>query len=203
MPQLIPQEDGTEKEFYTKEEFESTQTKVTQLESEIRNLQVANGEMSTNFKRYRDMTDEEKSLLTESERTANIQLGILQDELQAMKQKQADDAAATANNLKELTIERYSQGNPEMREKMLKQWEIINIDVVDQRTAQERGRIAFMAAGGVLTDSNKNPLFADYSGDAPTPNQVPGAQKVDKTKAFMESERGLAAQAAMGIKSDA
>lgn len=202
MPQIITQADGTELEVYTKEEVTETQNKIGILEAEMENLRKTNGEISVNFKRYRDMNDEEKSMLSESEKQANIQMGILQDQVNEMKKQAEADKALRLTNLKEAVLNKFCQGDKEMREKMTQGWDLVNIDVVDERTAFERGRIAFAASGGILSDSQKNPLFMDLSGDAPT--KVPGPKETRKEKAeeFITSERGKAAQAAMGVKTE-
>ena len=202
MPQIIKQEDGTELEVYTKEEVEATTSKLSEMESEMQRLQQANGEMSLNFKRYRDMTEEEKATLTESEKQANLQMGIMQDQIEEMKKKDQEREEATVKNLKQATIDRYTQGNAEMKEKMEKQWDLVNIDVKDSATATERGRIAFLAAGGVLNDTHKNPLFTHYSGDVPTSVPTPGVTKQEKSKEFISSDRGQAALRAMGSSTE-
>ena|GEM_PF-4736431 len=92
MPETIKLEDGTEREVPTQEELEEMQsrseTRKQQREEALGNLNETKGQLEKlqnkdfNFKRLRDLTDEQKGKLSEHEKTLMSQQEKLEEQQQ-------------------------------------------------------------------------------------------------------------------------
>ncbi len=196
---IMNDETGVEETFYSPAELEAAKKadadafaeRETNYKTEIEKRDKVLAEKTENFKRLRDMTEQEKEKLTAAEIEARKIAEAAEDRAKAVEDLYKTDTEKRADAAKRSTIAKLSGGNAEIAKKMEDSWAIINMPGTDDETIAARGAAVFnMVTGGT---HNPNPLTQPFGGESPA--QI--AAKKDEE--FYKSEKGQAALKAMGI----
>lgn len=183
--------DGQEIEVLTPDELavitgEKTelQTKLDAALEEIKKKDNVISEKNTNFKKYKDMSEEEKAKFSAGELEAKRQAEEATEIVSALKKQIDDENVNRFNNAKEKAIRTRTGDNKDLYEKVLKNWDLINLTGTDDAVINQRVGLAFtMATGGRAP----NPLNAPLNGD------MSGYVERNRTKGFADTDEGKAA----------
>lgn len=199
MAKEIENDDGTKETYYSpaevaaREEAKAAEisaakdAEIAAKQAEIDRVNAIHGAQAENFKKYKDMTEEEKGKLSASETAERIRADKLQEDLEALKGTIDADKQATAAAAKEAIIKQYCGENKELREKFEKNMGIVQVENLEERAA------AAATLTGIARPGQMNPLHAPLMGDAPA-----FKKEQDEKKQFLESDKGKAALIAMG-----
>lgn len=134
-----------------------------------------------NFKRLRDMTEEEKERLTDVEQDLKRKQEALEDDQKAFK-------STTLNTWKSDALDRASGGNAELRKQIESAYDDFKGDAEDRSAIAER---VAKAARLVQAPPSLNPVTAAVgaTGDAPTGTK----------KAFSETDEGKSLATSLGL----
>lgn len=199
MPITKVNDAGVEETFYTPAELAAREAELTAqftekektYQTEIEKKDKVLAEKTENFKKLRDMTEQEKSQLTAQQIVDRKIAEEAMDRAKAVEDLYKSDTEARANSKKTALIEKLSGGNAELKQKLTDSWDVINIPGTDDASIEARATGVFnYVTGGVHAP---NPLTQGFSGEAPS---VIAAKKEDE---FINSEKGKAALSAMGI----
>lgn len=181
MPQVIQKDDGTEMEVYTADEYTAVKTAgetaaktakdeadVARKEAETAKAEATriarlHADQANNFKRYKDMTEEEKAKLTSNEVEARKIAEAAEDRARALEDSYNKDKEVAVTALKMKALAKYSAGDDELKKKLEENWDLINIKGTDEDTINRRAEMAFNMTG----TKRNNPLRQSWSGDAP------------------------------------
>jgi hypothetical protein len=199
MAKEIENDDGTKETYYSPAEVEAAaaakaaeiatakDAEIAATKAELERISAIHGAQSDNFKKYKDMTEEEKGKLTASETAERIRADKLQEDLEALKGTIDADKQASAAAAKEALIKQYCGDDKDLRAKFEKNMGIIQVDNLEEKAA------AAAALTGIARPGQMNPLHVHLMGDAP------GFKKEqNEKKEFLESDKAKAAMAAMG-----
>lgn len=189
-----PNNDGAEITVYTEEEKAEIEKAVAdkdaiiaQKEAELETARKFQAEQAQNFKRLRDMTDDEKSKLSASEIESRTRAEKLEADIESLKGSIDSDKQKAFNDAKEAALKKFSGGDKALREKIEQ-----NMGVLTIADPTELVRSAAAIAGVVVNNGGVNPLYVPLDGDAPQTKQA------NEKKEFLESDKAAAAMAAMG-----
>lgn len=186
-------ETGDEIEVYTPEEIAEKDAAIAKAEEErqkaladLEKERRVSSEKSENIKRLRDMTEEEKSKLTEAEIRAQRIAEEAEEKVRTLKEENENYKKSQSEMKKAELISKFAGGNPDLQEKMKKNWEIVNIEDIEERAK------AAAALSGINTNPI-NPLTQPFYGDAPS------FKEAGEKEEFLKSDKANAALNAMGV----
>ena len=190
MPMMIEHpETGEEMEVYTPDEIKQYEESVAAAQQEIENLKTVSAEKTENFKRYKEMTSEEKEALTANQIELLRRDEQLEQELSQLKEQlQAKETGELERNKKNI-LEKFHRGDEALKETLESNWNMLNVEGSDIDSLSKRAELAARMAG--IEISNANPLRQTFSGEAP---KAPSAEN----EAKMTEAEGLARKA-MGL----
>lgn len=195
MSMIVQDAEGKDITVYTEDEIQAKDAAVAAKDAEIATkqgeldrLSKIQAEQAGNFKKLKDMTEEEKSKLSADQIAERTRADKLEGELEALKGSIDADKLAAADAAKEAIITRYCGSDKELREKFEKNMGILSIENLEEKAA------AAASLSGLTRGQRMDPLHAPImNGDAP------GHKKeADEKKEFLESDKAKAALAAMG-----
>lgn len=190
-------EDGSEIEVFTKEELEAQkqqaieeavkpiEEKYSHTTAEYERLQKIHAEQATNFKRLRDMTEEEKSKLTAEQIEARKIAEAALAENEALRASIEADKKAAADAKREALLTHYAGHDKELRAKIEANAGLLSESVPLEQRIEYAAKLSGVA-------QTINPLTQPFSGEPPRPKTA----KDDKEE-FLESERAKQALAFM------
>lgn len=191
-----PNDPDKEIEVFTPDEVAAKDAAMAEKETA---LATANGELekerrvsaekSDNIKRLRDMSDEEKSKLSQEQIEQRKIAEKALDEAESAKAELKKEREEKENLKKENFLERFSGGNADLRKKLEENFNII--DSGKEPDLEKRMGAAAAMAG--INMNPKNPLTQEIFGQAPTEKQK--SEKDD----FLKGDKAAAAFKAMGI----
>lgn len=172
--------EGKEIEVFTPEEVEAQkQEALKSVQEELDKTKRVISEKNENFKRYKDMTEQEKEMYSAGELEARRLAEAAEARAQALEEQYNKDKKAVFDKAKEGRIARYAGGDEALKKEIEANFELINLEGADEETAKRRVDLAFNMTG----KGKINPLTQDYGrGEAP--------KQKDTTEKFAESDKG-------------
>lgn len=152
-----------------------TQEDIAAKDNEISALKVLADEKTDNFKQF------------------NEKLGKTDEELTRVKTQLADKEKAEKESAKTSTASRYHGNNEEIKANLDKNYAALA--GMPETTPEEiSARMEAAARLSGISVESRNPLYTPAYGEAPQ-QKAPGAKEDE----FLKSEKGIAAQKAMGF----
>jgi len=142
-------------------------------------------EKTENFKRYKDMTEEEKGKLTAEQTEAIKRADAAEAKAAEAEAKVTEFTTKSLESLKNKIIREKSGGDADLQKKLEENWNLINLEGNDEETFQKRGDLAFNMLG--LAKPKTSPFNRMGLGDAPPV----------KGEKFTETDKGKAAEAVL------
>lgn len=188
MPEIIKNDDGTEREVYTAEEM-------AVIQRERDEAVQRSGNIGFEFKQYRQMTDEEKASLSESDKALRQKLDQ-QDELIAqMRGEMEASKTQTITTTKNAALETLSSGDPTLKAVIEENYKKLSgmPESTPQEVAARMTESYKLATGSAARVAPVNP-FNPGSGDAPA-IYVPKANKtpIENAEEYVGTPQGKAA----------
>lgn len=169
-----------------KEIMESTGKTIAEKEAEIQRLAKVSAEKTQNFKRYNEMTIEEKKVYD-----ANTTELLKRDELRSkenedLRNRLEEKEKREKESVKRSVIDSIHNNDEKIKKEVEKNYDMLA--GMPETTPEEIHQRAIAAArlAGVQTDP-RNPLYTAYSGEAPK-------SKPEKDPEFTETTRGKEAE---------
>jgi len=178
MSKKIEDDDGNEVEYYSADEVAAkakeeadrvaaeNQAKIADLEAEKVRLEKLNAERGENFKRYNEMTEEERKNFDANTINLIKRGDELQSKLEEVTKKLTEKEQRELESGKTNALKMYHGGNPELETKVKSQYDILS--GMPETTPEEIAARAQAAArlAGISVDS-ANPLYQPMHGEAP------------------------------------
>ena len=172
MPMIVTDSNGNDIEVFTPEELASKEAEIKKsLEETIEQERLAKEELERkmseqafNFKKLRDMTEEQKKSYSAKEIELLSQVETTQNELEEFKRKTEEREMARINSTTENFIKSITGGNDELSQKIRENMNMLNIQVTTEDDIYLKVEKAAAMAGIV----KQNPLTAHYGGSAPS-----------------------------------
>lgn len=190
-------ETGEEKEYFTPEEIQAKDTELATAKAEVETakaeaekLRRVNSEQTQNFKKLNEMTEAERASYSAKEIESMKRLEASEAKAQALETKFNDENVSRIKTIKQKALERFHGNDDELKAKLEKNYDLINLEGNDEETILERARLANAMEAGKT--GRVNPLNSSYSGGAPR------TQEKSKTEEFMKSEKAQEALRRMG-----
>lgn len=193
MPQTIENEEGGSVEVYTKEEV-AAQTEaaiaaakaesdkaIAEKESEIANLRKVSAEKTENFKKYNEMTEEERKAFDANTVTILRRADSLEEELNKTKTALAEKEQREKEYSKNSILKSIHAGDEKIKTSIEEAYSKLNMPETTPDEIKARAEAAARLAG--ISMQSANPLYSSFSGEAPN-------LKSEKDKEFVETERG-------------
>jgi len=161
MPETIKLEDGTEREVPTEDEYKDLTEKAQQVETVQEELNNTKNELSKlqnkdfNFKKLRDLTEEQRSKLSDYERTLMEQQEKQQEELEQQKKMVVDSWKSEA-------LAEVAGSDEETKQKVMAAYDRLKDDANDRESIKKKMDDAAKIAG-VNTLQDYNPITAANS----------------------------------------
>lgn len=195
----ITTEDGKEMEVYTPEEVsefqkqaeehktaaELARAEADEAKQNVTKMQGVLADKNENFKRYKDMTEEEKSRLSAEHIEAIKRSDAAEAKASALEERLNLDVKQRTESFKNKVVNGYAMGDENVKKQIEENMNLVNLEGTDEETISRKVEIAVNMMG-----DNKpkfNPFHQSLNGEAP---------KADKE--FIETDRAKSAQAAMG-----
>ena len=195
----ITTEEGKEMEVYTPEEVaefqkqteehktaaETARQEAEEAKKNVAKMQGVLADKNDNFKRYKDMTEEEKSKLSADQVEAIKRADAAEAKATSLEEKFNADIKQRVETFKNKVINGYAMGDEAVKKQIEENMNMINIDGTDEETIHKKVDLAVRMMG-----DNKpkfNPFHQVINGEAPK-------AKDD----FMETDRAKAAKSALG-----
>lgn len=196
----VPNPDGEgEIEVYTPEEITAiSQERDTALaekqkaDEALQSLQRHHDDQAGNFKRYKDMSEEEKGKLTDAQVNAMRAAEAAEDRAAKAEAAVNEFRKAESDREKNAILEKYSGGDKELRGKLEEKFDSISgLEDMD-----ERARAAAAILGiNVGYQGGFNPLTQAFNGQPPSAPKEKGEKeeflKSDRAQAAIEAAGGL------------
>lgn len=194
-----PSDPDKEIEVFTPEEMAAKEAEIKAKEdalaaasADLEKERRVSAEKSDNIKRLRDMTEEEKSKMTQEQINAQKLAEQAADEAKQAREELAKERADKETAQKEVLISRFAGQDPELRKKLED-----NFNIIDSGKEPDMGkRMAAAAAMSGIQVNPQNPLTQEFFGSAPTTKQQTEKQE------FLKSDKAAAAFAAMGVSTE-
>ena len=161
---FITQAEAEAKIAAAKEETEKT---IVEKEAEIQRLSKLNNEKTENFKRYNEMTAEEKAAYDANTTELLRRDDLSQKEIADLRKRLDDKEALEKNSNKTNALTRFHQNNEETKKALEENYALLS--AMPETTPEEIHARAQKAArlAGINVDS-MNPLYVSINGEAPT-----------------------------------
>jgi hypothetical protein len=193
MPQTIENSEGASIEVYTKEEKEAEMAAavaaakeevgktVTEKEAEIANLRKVSAEKTENFKKYNDLTEEERKAFDANTVTIMKRADKLEEELTQTKTSLAEKEQKERDYNKNSILRTIHSDDAKIKASIDEAYGKLNMPETTPDEIRARAEAAARLAG--ISVQSQNPLYQPYSSEAPN-------LKSEKDKEFVETERG-------------
>jgi len=198
-------EDGTTITVFTKEEVEAEATTRAQAEAtrianekdaEIEKLRKVSAEKTENFRKYNEMSEEEKKAHSENEIIQIRRADQLAEELTSVKTALQEKEAREKDYTKNSILKGF-HGDKEDVKKNLEEKYAVLAGMPESTPDEIKARVSAAATLAGISVDSVNPLYQSFSGEAP--------QYKEKTE-YVETEGGKEAadmvRSTLGIKSD-
>lgn len=195
----ITTDDGKEMEVYTPEEMEAQKTEAANAlksaedfkkeaddaKAYAEKLKGDIADKTENFKRYKDMSDQEKAGLT-AEKVENLKrIDMAESKALALEEKFNQDIQERVSEYKNSALKKLAGDDKEIISKIEDNFKLINIDGTTKEIIEKKVEMAFNMIG--ISAPGSNPF-----------NQMPNGEAPGLKEDFLETERGRAAKDAMG-----
>lgn len=202
MPFKVQDESGKEIEVYSpeevnvhKQEVETFKAKalenekaVTEARAEAEKYKAVIAEKNDNFKRFKDMTEEEKKTLTAKDIENIKRAEAAEAKALELEDKFNKDVESRKESAKTKAIEAYAHGDEELKKKLLESYDLVKLDGTDEDSIKRKVELSWNMLG--LGKPKVNPFNQSYDG-----GDAPNKGLSDK---FVETDKGKAGLAAMG-----
>lgn len=178
-------------------ETTSTLQKVTQeKEDTAKKLQESEArrqEQTTNFKKFRDMSAEEKELLSEKEKELMQRQEKLEEEREKDRREREEWQAGQIKKIENRYVKQLSGGDEKIAEKILFHYNRLSDKADDEETIERKMNDAYRLLG----DERPDPLRRAISGRGASP------EVRSKSTDFSETEEGKGLGSALGLTLEA
>lgn len=193
MSKEIEGENGEKETVYTAEEYTAKETEVKGLNEKLGEVRRAQAEQGNNFKRYSQMTEEERK--THDANTTNLlkREEALQGQIADLTTKISDREKRDNASAKDNALSAIHHGNEESKKVLEEKYALLT--GMPETTPAEIGARTREAAklAGIMIDP-RNPLYTPISGEAP--QSGPNKEYVDTPEGKQATDM---ARAALGI----
>lgn len=186
--------DGVEQEVFTAEEMAAKEKEAEDARAESAKHKRVADEQTQNFKRFHDMTEEEKQGFSEKELQLKIQLDKEATAREALEKDIKDRHDKEFASLKEKTLASWHRGDAELQKKLEENWLLVNVEGTDENAVTTRARLAARMSG--INTDKPNPIVQHFSGDAPALSEK------NRKETFLGSDRAKAAMRRIGMDPD-
>lgn len=177
---------GEEVEVFTQEELEAQkieaqkaiQDELTSIKGEYDKLQRIHAEQATNFKRLRDMTEEEKAKLSAEQIELRKMAEKAMEENEALKGSLENERKTALEQKKESLIKGIVGDDAELRTKLESEFGALS----ETLSLEDRVKKAAVLVG--VNPNPVNPLYMGMNGEAPK-----SKDPKDEKEEFLTSER--------------
>lgn len=198
-------EDGTTVTVFTKEELEAEATArataeasriAAEKDAEIEKLRKVSAEKTENFRKYNDLTDEERKAHSENEIIQIRRADALAEELNSVKTALQQKEEKERGYMKESVFKGFHGGKDDIKKNLEEKYAVLagmpetNLDEIKARAS------AAAVLAGISVES-VNPLYQSYSGEAPQYKE-----KTDYVETVAGKEAADMVRSALGIKTD-
>lgn len=199
MPKVIKnEEEGTEEELYTPDEYKALQdekdalaTEKTALEERALKAERVSAEKTENFKKLNEMTDEEKSKFTAAQLEDRKRIEAVEARNAELESKLTDKEKGEIESAKTKGFNKAGD-NVELKTKLQANYDMLGLPEDTPANVELRMQKAWEITAAT---SGSNPINDVWDGAAPQMKK----DKDEKEK-FIESDKGKAALDAMGIE---
>jgi predicted RNase H-like nuclease (RuvC/YqgF family) len=162
-----------------KEKLESEKDRLAREQEEANEKLKKYQDKDYNFKRLRDMTEEEKERLTEVERELKMRQEKLEDEQKEFRSKTLEEKRANV-------FKRFSNGDAELEGKLKNAYDLFSGDADTMEAIEARAMNAYKL---VRPDNTPNPVMGAFGsvGTVPTKPKAKNFSETDEGKAYMEA----------------
>ena len=152
-------EDGSVINVYTDEE-------VAAKDAEIERLKQISVEKTENFRRYNEMTEEQRKAYSENELIFIKQNDQLQDKIKTLEETLVKKEERERQEKKMSVFQRFHGGNDEIKNKIDQEYSLLT--GMPETTPEEISARAEKAArlAGIVIDT-RNPIYQPINGEAP------------------------------------
>lgn len=174
MPKMVEHE-GKEEEMYSAEEVaaaaearakEEAAKVAAAKDTEIEGLKRINVEKTDNFKKFNEMTEEERKAYDANTLNLIKRGDQLADELASEKKVREEREKADREHMKTSTLKNIHAGSEEVKTKVEKHYaELSGMPETTQEEVNARAVAAARLAG--ITIDERNPLYQTFAGEAP------------------------------------
>lgn len=198
MSETITREDGTEVTLYTEEEVsakakEAADATAAEKDAEITRLAKVSAEKTENFRRYNEMTEEEKKAYDANTVSLMKRGDQLEDDLKKEREIREAREVADRDRTKNTALKGFHAGSEDAKKTIEEKYALLS--GMPEGTPEEIQARATEAAklAGISVDS-RNPLYVSIHGEAP---------QYKANKEYVETPEGkedlAAVRAAMGL----
>lgn len=178
--------DGKEIEVYTAEE-------VAQKEAEIERLNRLVSEKTENFKKYNEMTKEEREMYDENTLNLIQRNDKLAEEVGGLKETLAQKEARERASAKEGVLKSIHHGVDDVKSKIEEKYAIL-AGMPEETPEQIQARAIEAAKLAGIAIDTRNPLYVPFTGEAPIYKE-----KNDYTETAEGKEAADLARQALGL----
>lgn len=190
---------GEENEYYTADEIQAAEAAKTAAETaaaesnaKYENLNKLHSSQAENFKRYKDMSEDEKSALSAEKTETLKRIEAAEDIANKANAKLAEKETAEAETKKNSLVSKYTGNDKDLAAKFTEKY-----DGLESIADPEQRAVAAAALAGIGVNVQVNPLHQRYNGEGPQASKA----KTERDE-FLASDKGQAGLAAMGMAQD-
>lgn len=167
------EQDGKEIEVFTPEE-------VAAKDAEIERLSKISAEKTENFKKYNEMTQEEREAHSENELNLIRRNDDLETKVNTLTETIAQKEAREKQEAKDKSLKAFHNDLPEVKTKLEEKYALL-AGMPEDTTDQIRARTMEAARLAGISIDSRNPIYQHFDGEAP---------KLQDHKEFVETEKG-------------
>jgi uncharacterized protein YukE len=204
MPITITTDEGKEMEVFTPEEVEQQKAEATRLaeeakqsaesikaeaeatKAEVERLKTVIADKNENFKRYKDMTEEEKAKFSSEQIETLKRIDETESKYSQLKEEYDNDKKSRIESFKSRTITEMALGNDDLIKKIEENFNLINLEGSTEEVIKKKVELAYNMLGE--EKPKNNPLRQSWNGESP---------KMDKDD-FDNSEKAKQIDSAIG-----
>lgn len=189
MPEKITLADGTEKEVPTQEELQELQQKAEKADNVENQLQETKEKLDKlenkdfNFKKLRDMNEEEKNKLTEAERQLKEKQEQLEEQHQQLEQQQQQFNSQIVESYKNEALMALVGENEDAKKEVLENYEKLKTEAGTKEEVYQKMRDAYNMTG------KQAPSFNPFSYAHANTGGIPPKKKEESSKVDPEFAR--------------
>lgn len=167
------------------EEQAKLQEELESVRTEAEKYKKVSAEKTENFKKLRDMTEEERSALNANQIELIRRNETVEEQLEALKTQLSEREQEKLSSAKKEVLSRYANGDEEIQKELEEKWDLINIPE-SETTIEQRAELVAKLVGV----NTKNPLNKSFNGEAPKFDNEADA-KVDNAVKEVLSQFGI------------